>query len=419
MIEVTDKNGNIIQFPDHFTPEMIIEAMQKLEAGEAGGPQGPVQPPFSRDYPEPMTPLGGAVNLATSTGALVSDAAAAVKGAVTPWNELGDWDVPPTIKALGSLAVDVWRKVSQPKGFNAPARDPAAPASPVDSVIDSLVERYGSWDDIKYTAYNDPAGFAADLSVVLGAAGGVVRGTAGALKKAGVQAPKLTAAGATLGEVGALADPIQAAVRGTKAVGRTVARTIDPYKIYQSAMKPAGFLGSNPDLVAKGNRAVRTGVDQGIVVSQRGIDSIGPMIDELNGQISMMIEKGATAGMTIDPTLVVKTLDDIIERFQTVNPNKNMRAIIKARDEFLANYGKKIASKRELFGLAPDDPLRQAREQIPLKEAQALKVKTGRVLRKAYGELKDATKEAQKALVRGLKEQVAAAFPELSGINAV
>jgi len=396
--------------PADATDEEIFEF---IEGEIAAGPQGPEQPPFSRDYPEPMTPIGSAVNMVTSTKDLVRDAGAAVKGAVTPWNEQGDWDVPPTLKALGSVAVDVWRKITGPE----PA--PGAPPSPVDAIVDSLKERYGSWDDIRYTAYHDPAGFAADLSIVIGAAGGAMRGAAGMLKKAGTAAPKLAAAGATAGEAGALLDPVQAVVRGAAAAGRTVARAVDPYKIYQSAMKPAGFLGSNPDLVAKGNRAIRTGVDQGIVVNQKGIDSIGPVIEELNGQISMMIEKGATKGMTVDPTAVVKTLDEVIDRFRTVNPNKNMRAIIKAREEFLKSYGAKIVSKREMFGLPADDPLRNARQQIPLKEAQALKVKTGRVLRKAYGELKDANKEAQKALVRGLKEEIAAAFPEISDINAL
>jgi hypothetical protein len=37
---------------------------------------------------------------------------------------------------------------------------------------------------------------------------------------------------------------------------------------------------------------------------------------------------------------------------------------------------------------------------------------------KAYGELSSATKESQKALAREIKEELAAQFPEIAGLNA-
>lgn len=52
-------------------------------------------------------------------------------------------------------------------------------------------------------------------------------------------------------------------------------------------------------------------------------------------------------------------------------------------------------------------------------EAQAMKQGTYRQLKgKAYGEMKTAEIEAQKALARGLKEELAAQFPELTALNA-
>ena len=52
-------------------------------------------------------------------------------------------------------------------------------------------------------------------------------------------------------------------------------------------------------------------------------------------------------------------------------------------------------------------------------EAQAMKQGTYRQLKgRAYGELKRAEVEAQKALARGLKEELAAQFPELNALNA-
>lgn len=52
-------------------------------------------------------------------------------------------------------------------------------------------------------------------------------------------------------------------------------------------------------------------------------------------------------------------------------------------------------------------------------EAQAMKQGTYRQLKsRSYGELKSATVEAQKALARGLKEELAAQFPEIDTLNA-
>jgi hypothetical protein len=55
---------------------------------------------------------------------------------------------------------------------------------------------------------------------------------------------------------------------------------------------------------------------------------------------------------------------------------------------------------------------------IPLDEAQRIKQRTYTKLRKSYGELKSAEFEGYKALARGLKEELAAAFPEIGTMNA-
>ena len=74
---------------------------------------------------------------------------------------------------------------------------------------------------------------------------------------------------------------------------------------------------------------------------------------------------------------------------------------------------------------ADEDVARQAlsgweatRGQLPVQQAQALKQGTYQVLRKKYGEAGSAATEAQKALARGLKEQVAEAVPAVAPLNA-
>jgi hypothetical protein len=51
-------------------------------------------------------------------------------------------------------------------------------------------------------------------------------------------------------------------------------------------------------------------------------------------------------------------------------------------------------------------------------DAQTMKQGTYQVLRGKYGEQGSASVEAQKALARGLKEEIATQFPEINGLNA-
>jgi hypothetical protein len=63
--------------------------------------------------------------------------------------------------------------------------------------------------------------------------------------------------------------------------------------------------------------------------------------------------------------------------------------------------------------------LRKQPNDISTSDAQALKTGTYRQLKsKSYGEMKSATIESQKALTRGIKEELANQFPEIAKLNA-
>ena len=86
------------------------------------------------------------------------------------------------------------------------------------------------------------------------------------------------------------------------------------------------------------------------------------------------------------------------KQFETqVNPEADLTAISEAGSEFLRNQPSKISAGK----------------------AQELKSGTYKQLRgKAYGELKSATIESQKALARGIKEELEVQFPEIKAVNA-
>lgn len=184
-----------------------------------------------------------------------------------------------------------------------------------------------------------------------------------------------------------------ATMLGAKVMPR-IARAVapDPARLYESALKPSTTLP-----LAKRAAIVETGLKNEIPVSAAGAEKIAGLIDDLNSKIKDTIDTGQRQGVTINKFDVASRLKDTANKFRTqVNPTADMQAITESGKEFLKT---------------------QARD-IQASDAQALKQGTYRQLKgKAYGELKGASIEAQKALARGIKEELASAFPELKGLN--
>lgn len=164
-----------------------------------------------------------------------------------------------------------------------------------------------------------------------------------------------------------------------------------PEEAYQSALKPSTAM--NP---AVRDRAVQTGLQERIPVNTKGLEAIGDRIDDLNQQIADKISEGSSQGVTVDRGKVASRLGQTASKFSNqVNPQADLKAISDSGKEFLNSQ-----------------PL-----QIPIDQAQAMKQGTYQVLKGKYGEQGSASTEAQKALARGLKEEIAANFPEISNLN--
>ena len=220
-------------------------------------------------------------------------------------------------------------------------------------------------------------------------------------------------------------------------------------RMYQSALKPSTTIPA-----IQRESLVKTGLNAEIPISPAGAGKLSGLIDDLNSKISQQIAAGGPkpllrppvkgllpaapteiaipgsdpnmvgtveaphspravlqrpalpggpisyfdSGTTINPQDVVKRLDSVKARFANqVNPEADLQAIDAAKAEFLKNN--------------PD--------AIPAAQAQAMKQGTYQQLKgRAYGELKGATIESQKALARGIKEELETQFPEIKGLNA-
>lgn len=231
---------------------------------------------------------------------------------------------------------------------------------------------------------------AAPVMALRGAAGGLAGSK---LAQSGAEAVGATPDQADLaGDIGGLAGgglatskvPGQLARRGLL-LGRT------PEEAYQSALKPSTTLSE-----AERAAVVQTGLQEKIPVTKDGLEKLGGLINDLNKQISDTVATDPTR--PINKFAATSRLAGTAKRFATqVNPESDLDAIAESGNEFLRNQP----------------------NEIQAASAQALKQGTYRALGdKAYGELKGAAIESQKALARGLKDELAQQFPELSDLNA-
>lgn len=163
----------------------------------------------------------------------------------------------------------------------------------------------------------------------------------------------------------------------------------------QSALKPP----IAAQRTGKAATAIDTLLDTGTNVSRAGADKLQARITDLNQQIADLI---ANSKAVVDKKAVAGNLNQVLNDFKKqVNPDADMRAVQKAYDEFM------------------DHPLLSGKRNIPVQLAQEMKQATYKSLGdKAYGEMKGADITAQKALARGLKDQIAKSVPEVRQLNA-
>jgi len=105
-------------------------------------------------------------------------------------------------------------------------------------------------------------------------------------------------------------------------------------------------------------------------------------------------------GNVIYPKDVARRIDQIKDRFRSVNPEADLAALESAKQEFLRSYPKPLS----------------------LQQAQKIKSTTYRVIgKRSYMEKTaktQATTEGEKALAHGLMEELAEQIPEVAAINA-
>jgi hypothetical protein len=211
------------------------------------------------------------------------------------------------------------------------------------------------------------------------------------------------------------------AAKGVKTA--TEAAVTKAPELYREALKPPP--SSKLNVAATQQQAIQTGLREGIPVSKGGMEKLSNLIDDLNEKVSAAIAEHPER--EINPAKVAQRTRPTAERFgEQVNPESDVAAVESSKQEFLRKHTQEQPYTPIHFGpvdegeigAIPGQPTTEkVLRDIPAVEAQAEKTGTYAQLKGKYGELKGAQIEAQKALARGIKEELATQFPEISALN--
>lgn len=160
--------------------------------------------------------------------------------------------------------------------------------------------------------------------------------------------------------------------------------------LMQTAVKP-----SPADLKSgAAARAFSTMLDEGVYPTVSGMDKASKITGALDDQVTNAIAKSPA---NVSVAAIGSRLRDPYQKALTqMNPQDDLAAIRGAWDQFKTS------------------PLVAGKTEIPVQLAQELKKGTYQALGgKSYGEVGSAAVEAQKALARGAREEVAKAVPEV------
>ncbi len=253
-----------------------------------------------------------------------------------------------------------------------------------------------------------------------GIAGGIIGGLGGTVAGMGVGGVPGAVAGAAIGGAGGegmkqtinamRGKPLLSAGQGvedmakeaafqggTEALGGAVGMVAKPVAkaLYQSALKPGLKYTMGAALKGETAPVVKTLLDEGVLVTERGIQKLNTLLDANDAEV-----KAAIAGVTADvnPYKVTANLGKTAQKFANqVNPVSDLDTVSRVGQEFLDQH---------------------AGSPMSVQAAQELKTGTYQQLKdKAFGELKGADMESQKSLARGLKEQIEEEVKAAAGVD--
>lgn len=279
-IVIVDRKGNEHVFPAGTDPKMaasrVRAATERAGGGTAPGELGG-KPYTGEESTPPVRTLGGFLgNIPGSATRFVSNTVDAFAGMFNPNPEKN------SLAMVGRVMLGINDKL----GITRSGHEAYA-----DAVWGSLKDRYGSIDAIRKTAYEDPVGFAADVSALVTGAGGAVKAT-GAL-------PKLAS---TLTAVGDASNPVRLVSGPAGTLARQAGITAADVTVRPMARLRRGQM-TNREIA-------KTIVDNGLITSDRA----GMMADRAFNESSRLAANSSAQMSTQALTSYPRTSARLSER---------------------------------------------------------------------------------------------------------
>ena len=268
----------------------------------------------------------------------------------------------------------------------------------VNSTMEYFSGRYGSWDGFKEAVKNDPVGVTADLASVLSGSGSAIKGVENVSK-----INSLKKAGETLSKTGAFVDPLGA----ISAFGQASVRKIIPEKsasrLYEGAAKFSTTLNTK-----QRSKLIKTALDKQIMPTFNGLVKVGKQIEDLNFEISQVINEAANTGQKISVGRLTRGFQELKKNSRfSGQPQKAQRAVKNIRKEIVETNT--IYFDGEPVGMKSFTP----------KEAQKLKQNIYKELESYYSRVTNnpVSVKAQKLIARNAKEAIEKIVPEIKQLN--
>lgn len=162
-------------------------------------------------------------------------------------------------------------------------------------------------------------------------------------------------------------------------------------RLYESALKIP------PSVPAEiRNKAVQIGIEGKYLPKQASLDRLGTEMKELGGKVDIAITRAAKTGAEVDTKAVLDRVDELGKFYENLpDPRPYMQQLQEAKSAIMEYRG----------------------DKIPVDVAQKMKKNLYTNLRKSYGEMKSISKEFDKSVARGIKEELETQIPELGQLN--
>ena len=255
-----------------------------------------------------------------------------------------------------------------------------------DAVGKFFKDRYGSVDNVKRTAQEDPVGMLTDISMLL-------TGGGSAMMKVG----KISKVGKAANVLGKAIDPLNIVINTAKySAGKLIPKAL-PRAIYSSGAK----------LVPMENRAklTDTAVTENLMATGRGVQKINKVMDDLRTSVNTLVDNATKEGKLFPKDALYQHLKGVRQQLGGIkleggkDLNKINRVVKDFETHLKANFpGKKYLTPRELQDL-----------KVDLNNRINWLQKRGK-----GGYAKTKTKQA---IVRSAKEQIESINPEIKSQN--